>query len=71
MSYGADQMSWLDKPISSRGSMVVSCIILGFAAGDFGMQVGMSYLSAIPIAVMVCFGIMGVADYIAKSKVDE
>ncbi len=51
--------------------MVVSCIILGFAAGDFGMQVGMSYLSAIPIAVMVCFGIMGVADYIAKSKVDE
>lgn len=60
-------MSWLDNPLSSQTGAMLSCLMLGGAAGMLGSYVGMATFQMICFAVLVASGLAGIVDHLSKA----
>jgi len=61
-------MSWLDRPISAKGHLFISCACLGFAAFLLADQVGMVMIKSIGLGFLVLIGLVGIAEYVKGKK---
>jgi hypothetical protein len=59
-------MSWLDKPISGRGDVLVCSGMIGAAAWMLGAHVGMAVLEAIIFGFLIGGGTFGIAESIIR-----